>query len=175
MIGMRIKTIRATNVCAFRDFELELGGRHLLAWGENGTGKSSLARVLRTWLWSSTVPASSSARVSELFVRGTVPSLANIHAPKAEERFVDVGVVGSGGPEAVRRIAMGTHETAGRSDLEGVAKASDFISYRVLSDFFRTRTNDILDLWPVFEREILPLCPTVLALPITHILLLGKG
>jgi len=38
--------------------------------------------------------------------------------------------------------------------------ASDFVTYRILFNFYRFRNSEAIDLWPVFESEMLPFCYT---------------
>ncbi len=48
----RLHRIEIHNFKAFRDFTLNLEGRHLLVYGPNGSGKSSLYWALYTFLQS---------------------------------------------------------------------------------------------------------------------------
>ena len=50
---MRIKKIEIQNFRAFYgNFEIDLGGKNLLLYGENGSGKSSLFYALKLFLES---------------------------------------------------------------------------------------------------------------------------
>ena len=48
------------------------------------------------------------------------------------------------------------HDTKSDPDIKKANLASDFITYRVLSSFYQFRNSQAIDLWPVFEQEILP-------------------
>ena len=48
------------------------------------------------------------------------------------------------------------HDTKANPDVLKASLASDFITYRVLSSFYQFRNSQAIDLWPVFEQEILP-------------------
>ena len=52
----RLHKIEITNFKAFRDFTLNLEGRHLLVYGDNGSGKSSLYWALYTFLMQTPDP-----------------------------------------------------------------------------------------------------------------------
>ena len=100
-MSQRLHHIAITNFKAFRQFELALEGRHLLVYGANGAGKSSLYWALYTFLQS----ARKRPRhcIAKYFDPADAQNLLNIHeqaeaAPKPGE------------------IALSLRDTATRND-----------------------------------------------------------
>src|SRR5215831_21370128 len=69
--------IEIKNFKAFRDFTLDIEGRHLLVYGPNGSGKSSLYWALYTFLQSS--HKEPKGYISKYFDPGGLEHLLNIH------------------------------------------------------------------------------------------------
>jgi hypothetical protein len=59
-------------------------------------------------------------------------------------------------PASVYSLSNEQHDTKANPDVLKASLASDFITYRVLSSFYQFRNSQAIDLWPVFEQEILP-------------------
>ena len=72
----RLHKIEIRNFKAFREFALNLEGRHLLVYGDNGAGKSSLYWALYTFLQSAWKPRNS---ISKYFAAAGPENLLNIH------------------------------------------------------------------------------------------------
>jgi len=72
----RLHKIEIRNFKAFREFTLNLEGRHLLVYGENGAGKSSLYWALYTFLQSARKPKNS---IAKYFDPDGPENLLNIH------------------------------------------------------------------------------------------------
>ena len=78
---MKIKSIKIKNVRGIKDLELELNGKSLLLYGENGTGKSSLVDAF------------------ELFFTNGIEHITNVknlnlkkHCPHIQSKYEDVAV-----------------------------------------------------------------------------------
>ena len=72
----RLWRIGIRNFKAFREFDLNLEGRHLLLYGPNGSGKSSLYWALYTFLQSTRKKTSD---VAKYFDPDNTQNLLNIH------------------------------------------------------------------------------------------------
>lgn len=77
----RLHHIAITNFKAFREFSLNLEGRHLLVYGANGAGKSSLYWALYTFLQSARKPRNG---IAKYFDPGNPQSLLNLHEQKKQ-------------------------------------------------------------------------------------------
>src|ERR1039457_6208300 len=76
----RLHHIAITNFKAFREFSLNLEGRHLLVYGANGAGKSSLYWALYTFLQSAGKKPFGS--IGKYFDPANPQHLLNLHEQK---------------------------------------------------------------------------------------------
>jgi energy-coupling factor transporter ATP-binding protein EcfA2 len=156
-MNSRLQKIEITNFKAFRKFDLNLEGRHLLVYGANGAGKSSLYWALYTFLQSARKPT---AEVAKYFDPGSDERLLNIHEDpvSAPGRIALKLKNWSNAEEATYAISYTEHQTHNRSLILRGNLASDFITYRFFFGFSHFRNSEHFDLWPLFEKEILPFC-----------------
>lgn len=157
----RLHKIEIQNFKAFRKFALNLEGRHLLVYGDNGAGKSSLYWALYTFLQSARKPINS---IAKYFDPAGQEKLLNIHeqasaAPKPGEIVLTLRDVTTK-KDTIYRISQFDHDTHENPIIAKGDLASDFITYRFFFGFSHFRNSDSFDLWPLFEREILPFCVT---------------
>jgi len=155
----RLHRIEITNFKAFREFKLDLEGRHLLVYGANGSGKSSLYWALYTFLQSARKQQGS---IAKYFEPDGTQNLLNIFEqeedqPKPGEialtfRDSDTSV------ETPHRISQADHSTRNDSLILKGNLASDFITYRFFFGFSDFKNSEKFNLWPLFEKEILPFC-----------------
>ena len=156
MSTQRLERIEVRAFKAFKHLNFELNGRHLLAYGGNGAGKSSLYWTLYTFLQSA---AKDTPNVAKYFDDAGPQSLLNVHATSAERTSAAVVVTladQSSGSTKTYSLTSALHDTKSDPDIKKANLASDFITYRVLSSFYQFRNSQAIDLWPVFEQEILP-------------------
>lgn len=155
----RLHHIAITNFKAFREFSLKLEGRHLLVYGANGAGKSSLYWALYTFLQSARKPRNG---IAKYFDPGNQQNLLNLHeqkeaAPKPGEialTFRDTATRN----DTTYRISQADHGTHNQPAILKGDLASDFITYRFFFGFSHFRNSQEFDLWPLFEKEILQFC-----------------
>jgi energy-coupling factor transporter ATP-binding protein EcfA2 len=155
----RLHHIAITNFKAFREFSLNLEGRHLLVYGANGAGKSSLYWALYTFLQSA---RKSRKDVEKYFDPASQQNLLNLHeqkvaAPKPGEIALTLRDSATRN-DTTYRISMADHGTANQPPILKGDLASDFITYRFFFGFSHFRNSEKFDLWPLFEKEILPFC-----------------
>jgi hypothetical protein len=156
MSTQRLERIEVRSFKAFKHLDFKLDGRHLLAYGGNGAGKSSLYWTLYTFLQSA---AKDTPNVAKYFDDSGPQSLLNVHATPAERATAAVVVSikdDNHTTASVYSLSNEQHDTKANPDVLKASLASDFITYRVLSSFYQFRNSQAIDLWPVFEQEILP-------------------
>lgn len=163
----RLHKIEIRNFKAFREFTLNLEGRHLLVYGDNGAGKSSLYWALYTFLQSARKPTSGDTGIAKYFDPAVQQNLLNTHEqaepnPRPSEIAVTLRDMATKTDTTYRigrdpngETIHGTHQQPAilKGDL-----ASDFITYRFFFGFAHFRNSKELNLWPLFEEEILPFC-----------------
>jgi hypothetical protein len=152
----RIRKINIQNFKAFREFSLNLEERNLLVYGANGSGKSSLYWALYTFLQSA---GKSEHSISKYFTPGA-ESLLNIH----EDATAKPGLIAVTLRDTITNndttyhISETDHGTFNQPLILTGDLASDFINYRFFFGFSHFRNSQKFDLWPLFEKEILPFC-----------------
>jgi len=151
----RIQRIEINNFKAFRQFRLDLDGRHLLLYGPNGSGKSSLYWALYTFLQS-----------------GRKSSISKYFDPTDKERLLNIYEDENTNPGSISitfrnqktkndttySINLSNHSTKGKPDITKAELASDFVTYRFFFGFSDFKNSQDFDLWPLFLQEILPFC-----------------
>lgn len=153
----KIKTLKINNFKFFgREKPVEVDSCHLLVYGENGSGKSTLYWSLYTLLEaaSKTQPEN----INKYFRRGPleVDSLVNIHAPQNSngeyDSFVEVALDNN----RTYRIAYNHTDIIKDNDAKRSNATSDFLNYRLIYKTYDFAHSEVNDLYPLFEREILP-------------------
>lgn len=165
----RLHKLEIQNFKAFRDFSLNLEGRHLLVYGANGSGKSSLYWALYTFFQSARKRPQ--GHISKYFDASKPECLLNIHeqsqaAPtpgKIALTFRDARTK----VDTTYPISETDHGTFQKPEILKADLASDFITYRFFFGFSHFRNSQKFNLWPLFEKEILPFCVSTSTQPQT--------
>ncbi len=155
----RLQKIEIINFKAFREFTLDLDGRHLLVYGDNGAGKSSLYWALYTFLQSARKPEHS---ISKYFDPTHDERLLNIHeqavvTPRPGKIILTLRDTGTN-TDSTYTISQADHGTFNQPTILKGDLASDFITYRFFFGFSDFRNSETFNIWPLFEKEILPFC-----------------
>ena len=158
----QISQIKLTNFKAFNgDFDLNLSGRSFLGYGANGSGKSSFYWALYTFLQSSMKQQDD---VVKYFDQGRKENLVNIFCGQPDDAAISITLteIATGHAEKLT-ISKKQHETD-TPEIKKINLASDFVTYRALFDFYNFTNSESVDLWPVFEKEILHFCVSPLGI-----------
>lgn len=155
----RINTLQIHNFKFFQAQQpIELGGNHLLLYGENGSGKSSVYWALYTLFEASLKAKDDDIKKYFSKIIKKKDSLLNIHAVETVlgndnyNSFIEV--VTDDAIPLHYKIAV--DEVAIRGDIgaQKINYASDFINYRLLMGLSSFRHSHDIDLFEMFVEDI---------------------
>lgn len=139
---------------------IKVDGKHLLVYGENGSGKSSLYWALYTLLECANKP--NNKQIEKYFEYDGAESLLNINAiqqsapneVKAENAYVKIRLKNDANTDYI----ISYDDVAIRTKLEPQISnfASDFINYRVLYSAFNYAHSEEVDLYHHFKYTVFP-------------------
>lgn len=127
-------------------------GENVLAWGENGSGKSSIYWAIYTLLQCSYKDQSD---IDNYFTLTHEKNLINIHKPIADKAFIKM-VLDDGNEY---KIEHDDYSVIGNTDLQQSAVSSDFIDYNVVASFLRFMHKYQPEQMPLFEEHIFRFMP----------------
>ncbi len=157
----KVFQIKIKNFKAFQQEQIfDLKGKNVLAYGNNGSGKSSLFWALYTLTQSSIKNDEDIQKYFRNFKesdKATHQSLCNVFAGEGDDSFIELTTIDEHGQD-VYKISHGTIDTNKNSDtiIQELNQASDFINYKLLHNFYAATHKQEVNLWPVFERDIFP-------------------
>ena len=158
----KIHQIKIKNFKAFQQEQtFDLKGKNILAYGNNGSGKSSLFWALYTLTQSSTKQDEEIQKYFKIFIesdKSTHQSLRNVFINEDENSFIDLTTIDEHGEKELYTISHDTITSNKDSDtiIQELNQASDFINYKLLHNFYAATHRQEVNLWPVFERDIFP-------------------
>ncbi|RLD54271.1 MAG: hypothetical protein DRJ01_18250 [Bacteroidetes bacterium] len=136
---------------------LKIDGNHLLIYGENGSGKSTIYWALYTLLESSLKKSDNEIR--KYFKKTGDDSLVNIHSTGKNNTYIKVILKDDDGnnPKTFR-VSRKSRDLSirGNADVVKSSMATDLINYRVLFQLHNLKHSKDNDLWKWFEEEVLP-------------------
>lgn len=157
----KIKSIQLKNFKFFTEEEtLLLNGKHLLLYGENGSGKSSIFWGIYTLLEASMKSPIHTAPYFEL-PQQNESSLVNIHALEisdihSHQTHCDSYIQVITDDNQAYKLSKWETSICGDTQAIESRKATDFINYQSLFDFQRSGDSGFSNLYQVFTRSVLP-------------------
>jgi ABC-type dipeptide/oligopeptide/nickel transport system ATPase subunit len=135
---------------------LKINGNHLLIYGENGSGKSTIYWSLYTLLECSFKNKDEDIR--KYFKKTGDESLVNIHAIGSIDSYIKAVVKDTLGGSNSFKASRKTSDLSIREnmDVRESNMASDFINYRVLFQLHSSKNSKNNNLWNWFYEEVLP-------------------
>jgi len=158
----RIFQIKIKNFKAFQQEQsFDLKGKNVLAYGNNGSGKSSLFWALYTLTQSSIKKDEDIQKYFKIFNESdntTHQSLCNVFTDEDAPSSIELTTIDEHGNKEVYTISHDTINTNKDSDtiIQELNQASDFINYKLLHNFYAATHKQEINLWPFFERDIFP-------------------
>lgn len=159
-MSWKVKNIVIKNFKYFyEEFSLDVNGRNLLIYGENGSGKSSIYWAIYTLFQSRLKP--SVAEVEKYFDNTNGENLRNKFSAVGDSSKVEVTFEDKSNPAAVDKtytISQGNVTTQQMPDtfLDFTIASSDFLNYKILSKLTDKENSVINDITEVFIKDIYP-------------------
>ncbi len=132
--------------------KLVLGKKHLLLYGENGSGKSSIYWALYTMLQSSI--KSEDNDVIKYFDAADPQNLRNRFAIDNEESGISICLNDNKNRQLTWEISDSNVNTINDPIIKKTLLSSDFINYKYLAKIYDFRNSETLDLFSLFERDL---------------------
>lgn len=154
----RIKSIHLENFKFFYGYgtelcnTIQLDGDNLLLYGENGSGKSSIYWALYTFLQST---LKEDPQIDKYFNARHDENLRNRFAEESAKSGIKIMFENLQQAELSREISSSNINTKSDSFIKQTLDSSDFINYRYLSKLYDFSNSEPINLFPLFEREIL--------------------
>lgn len=146
-----IENITIQNFKAFQGEEsFAIGKKHVLVYGPNGSGKSSLYWALYTLFQCAARPLE---LILKYFQVANDENLLNVNVPGLPS-YIKIKTVSNGTERDFKLDISGVD--GDKANLKELDLASDFISHRLLINFYNFHNSKEINLIQVFERDILP-------------------
>ena len=139
----------------YDSFPFPLDGKHILLYGENGSGKSSIVWGLYTLMESRRKPIPD---VQKYFNPAHDQHLRNRYSQPVDNSFVKVSfesAIQGNLPKQYEVSATNiTTQTAGDNFIKLTTAAFDMFNYRMLAEWIYQKNSKNIDLFPGFEKDI---------------------
>lgn len=154
---IKIESLIIKNFKAFREeITINFENKNLLIYGNNGAGKSSIFWALYTIIQSTTKQPEEIKKYFKIYdslLPETKQSLRNIFESDSEESYLKLKIADDAN---VYKISLDDIQNLNQQNLKTLTSTSDFINYKLLSNFYNSSHKYDLNLWSIFERDIFP-------------------
>jgi energy-coupling factor transporter ATP-binding protein EcfA2 len=153
----KIKEIRLKNFKFFYgEKSIKFDRKHVLLYGENGSGKSSIYWALYTFFQS--VFKSAPRQVHKYFLPPTTSpeSIKNRYADDGDDAFIEILFENDPSDPRTKKISNTTVNTKTDNFIEQIALSSDFIDYKSIFNIYNFTNKDRVKLFKYFERNLMP-------------------
>lgn len=153
-----IEKLKIKGFKAFPDeFELNLEGKHLLLYGENGSGKSSIYYALHC-LYQSPLKGDAGKKYFNRIDEHGNPNnqhLINLNVDTDDSKITLIFDPSHPFIYEIDKDGYNTHLAGGGISLPGQVEGV-FINHKFIFNFFHFHNSEYINLFPVFEKDILP-------------------
>lgn len=148
--------IELNNFKFFYDsFSFPLDGRHILLYGENGSGKSSIVWGLYTLMESRRKPI---PEVQKYFDPAHDQHLRNRYSQPGDVSYIKVSFESATPGNLPKQYEVSsaniTTQAAGDDFIKLTTAAFDMFNYRMLAEWIYQKNSRNIDLFPGFEKDI---------------------
>ncbi len=149
-----VKTIQINNFKFFSETDpINIDGKNILLYGENGSGKSSMYWALYTLLECAN--KANPSEIQKYFNKNNQNSLVNTHATVdnlgVDNSYIKITLDNNLVFEvSFQNTLINTNQNAKKSNY-----VSDFINYRLLQSIHNVKHSGEIEMFPVFEDAVL--------------------
>ena len=137
-------------------FSVEPNGKHVLMYGENGSGKSSIYWAAYTLFQSS---MKSPHDAGKYFDKNHSDCLVNLYDKTNRRSGIEIEFINPAGVKKSYTDGSWTINTNSDDFIHLSTFASDFMNYKFLSAIFDFKNSRPVDLFRIFEDEVFPFLP----------------
>ena len=139
-----------------KPFSIEPKGNHVLMYGENGSGKSSIYWAAYTHFQSCLKQA---ADAKKYFDKDHPDSLVNLYDTENRRSGIEIEFVDPAGVKKSYTDGNWVINTNADDFIHLSTYASDFMNYKFLAAIFDFKNSKPVDLFKIFEDEVFPFLP----------------
>ena len=154
-----IKNIKLTNFKFFFGEEtLKFDKKHVLIYGENGSGKSSIYWALHCFLHSTLKPDAASVQKYFLPISRSDESIKNRYAQDVEKSGVSVTLEHDNNSRYANinaEISDTVVNTQTNSEIKLMALSSELINYKVIYNMYLATNKSTIKLFSYFEKNMM--------------------
>ena len=156
-MSWKISKIEIENFKFFKaKFPIEVNGKNILLYGENGAGKSSIYWSVYTHFQAY---SKSKTEAQKYFIAGNTQNLRNRYADMADDSSIKIYFDNGNGTIKTVEDSNNCYYVEDEDTLRFMkftAMSSDFMNYKFLSSLFDFRNSQDNEVFSLFEKEVLP-------------------